>query len=128
MNRIYDAFTAGLIAGTLGDLESAAWKVSLHDSTAAFVASAASTSGLGGMVGDRVDLTVSLAGDALWFGTVGVTSVPSGRTVVASVVSIGTKPVAWFDHVADGTVMGLVTTGDDVTVMGLVIRLSRPGG
>lgn len=127
MNRFYDAFVSGLVDSSLGDWSSVAWKLSLHDSTAVFDATDTNVSSLTGQVGDRITITGSVSG-GVWSqtGHGSVTTVPSAKTIVAAVLAVGTTPVVWFDRGGDLMPISLLTTGDDIDVWGLRVRLVVP--
>lgn len=126
-NRVYDGFVDRLVAGTFGAWSSADWQVSLHDSSAVFDASATNVSSITGQIGDRVVVDVTVSDGVLsQDGAAWVTSVPAAETVRAVVLSVGSVPVVWWDRGGDFSPIGLVTTGDDVVVSGLGVRITRP--
>lgn len=129
MNRLYDALVDGLMAGSFGDWSSVSWDVSLHGEGAVFDPGDESLVDVGDQVGVTTPLAVAVD-DAGWSqdGAVLVGEVPEGVTVRAVVVSVGGVPVAWFGTGGDQQPLGLVTTGEDVVVFGLGLRVSRPGG
>ena len=125
-NAFYDGFVSALTDGTVGDWDAAAWMLSLHDSTAEFNPTDSDVSSIAGKIGDRVSVSAPVI-DNRWAPLhVTVSNVPAGKTVKAVVLSIGSSPVAWFDRGGDLLPIDLPTTGENVDLFGLALRLSVP--
>lgn len=113
--RVYPVFRGGLVGGSLGDLATATWKVSLCDGTAVYDDDDETLSDVSGVL---VTATVPVSyGDGGFDGdSVDVSGLVDGDVVRAVVVTVGATLVAWCDVTSDGMPMRLVATGDPVTV------------